>query len=187
MLRSPVVEEISPKVAAPTVCETGLLKIGVLARLNASPRISNHLCSVTANFLPSDRLRITAPGPRTTPGPASPKVDRTGRETAGAAEQQTEREVDSEAAERAYCLGVEAIHRLQMDNGGGGDLPGEVPTLRNTVRDGGAVAEQGALQQALRGGSGAGVRERGGTPGGAAYGASGEHGMSHRSALFDDP
>jgi hypothetical protein len=48
----------------------------------------------------------------------------------------------------------------------------------------GAVAEQSALQQALRGGNGAGVRECGGAPGGAAHGAGREHGMSHRSTLF---
>src|SRR5205085_328603 len=56
------------------VCEIGLLKIGVLLTLNASPRTSNHLCSVTANFFESERFRMVAPGPRTTPGPEFPKV-----------------------------------------------------------------------------------------------------------------
>ena len=70
MLRSPVVLEISPNVAEVMVCEIGLSKIGVLERLNASPRISNHWPSRTGNLFERERLKIVAPGPRTTPGPA---------------------------------------------------------------------------------------------------------------------
>jgi hypothetical protein len=36
-----------------------------------------------------------------------------------------------------------------LDDGGGGDLPGEVRALRIPDREGGAVAEPGALQQTL--------------------------------------
>src|SRR6476661_9761312 len=78
MFRSAVAVEISPKVAAVIVCDTGLLNTGVFARLNASPRSSNHLCSVTLNCLPSDRLNIAAPGPRSVPGPALPNVNAAG-------------------------------------------------------------------------------------------------------------
>jgi hypothetical protein len=46
----------------------------VLARLKASPRISNHLRSPTGNFFESDRLKIFAPGPRSVPTPALPNV-----------------------------------------------------------------------------------------------------------------
>src|SRR5579864_6679232 len=56
--------------------------------------------------------------------------------------------------------------------------------LRDPCREGGAVAEQGALQQALRRIGGAGLRERGGTPGGEADGTGGEHGASDRFALL---
>ena len=46
-----------------------------------------------------------------------------------------------------------------------------------------AVAQQGAVQQALRRGGGAGLRECSGATGGAAVWAGGQHGARHRSAL----
>src|SRR4029077_1545683 len=55
--------------------------------------------------------------------------------------------------------------------------------LWDTGGEGGPVAEQGALQQTLRGGGGTSLRERGGTPGGATDGFGCKYGAGHRSAL----
>ena len=62
-------------------------------------------------------------------------------------------------------------------------VSGEMSGLRSKGREGAAAAEQGAVQQALRGRGGAGVRERGGAPGGAAVRAGREHGTRDRPAV----
>src|SRR6266705_2196932 len=60
---------------------------------------------------------------------------------------------------------------------------GTVPGLRGEGREGGATAEQGALQQAVRGSRRAGVRKCGGAAGGPATGSGVEHGAGHGPAL----
>jgi hypothetical protein len=58
-----------------------------------------------------------------------------------------------------------------------------VPGLRREDIEGPAAAEQSAVQQAIRGCRGSGVRRGVGAAGGAAYGYAGEHGARHRPAL----
>ena len=59
-----------------------------------------------------------------------------------------------------------------------------LPGLRHQDREGAAVAEQGAVQQALRGCGGAGVRERRGAAGGTAVRLAGEHGASRSTCAI---
>src|SRR5262249_23712512 len=59
----------------------------------------------------------------------------------------------------------------------------EVPGLRPESGEGAAVAEQGAVQQALRGCRRASLRERGGAPGSQTVWLSREHRPRHRSAV----
>src|SRR5215469_15868187 len=58
-----------------------------------------------------------------------------------------------------------------------------MPALWDTSREVGPAAEQGALEQPLRGRRATSLRECGGPPGGATEGSGSEHRTSHRSAL----
>src|SRR5262249_46921046 len=69
------------------------------------------------------------------------------------------------------------------NDGGRRGLPSMLPGLRNQNRKGAATAEQGTVQQAVRGCSGPGVRERGGAAGGAAVWSACQHGASDRFAV----
>src|SRR5450432_338927 len=76
-----------------------------------------------------------------------------------------------------------AMERIPRD-GGCGSTPPAMSGMRRPGGEDGAVAFQGAVQQALRGSRGAGVRERVGTSSGTTDGTGGEHGTSHGSAVL---
>src|ERR1700687_1107170 len=76
-----------------------------------------------------------------------------------------------------------AMERILRD-GGCGSAPPTMPGMRRPGGEDGAVTFQGAVQQALRGSRGAGVRERVGTSSGPTDGTGREHGTSHGSALL---
>src|SRR5476649_1038354 len=76
-----------------------------------------------------------------------------------------------------------AMERIPRD-GGCGSTPPAMSGMRRPGGEDGAVAFQGAVQQALRGSRGVGVRERVGTSSGTTDGTGGEHGTSHGSAVF---
>src|SRR5205823_6170783 len=76
------------------------------------------------------------------------------------------------------CPGVSFRPRSTSRN-----LPGEMPGLWGEAGEGVAVAEQGAVFEAVRGGGGGGLRERVGPASGAPFRVGGEHGAGHRSPL----
>src|ERR1700731_1755349 len=76
-----------------------------------------------------------------------------------------------------------AMERIPRD-GGGGSPPCTMSGMRRPGGEDGAVAFQGAVQQALRGSPGAGVRCRVDASSGTPAGTGGEHGTSHGSAVF---